>query len=159
MDRPGSQHLSEELPAMTRPRAVYSIDQILGTSTTSVDEGHLHQSKDGKSVRVLWLLQCSILPSAWSQQGNKVHMLWSVGSVMKPFSAPHEGSFVGYPYGCRSIFTTTLLLTRFASLWPHKSPIIVFASRYSCEAILQQVESVSSMNIGIITSIFSSIHF
>lgn len=48
MDRTGCQHHSEEVPASTRPRGVYSIDQILGTSRTPGEDGHLHQSKDGK---------------------------------------------------------------------------------------------------------------
>ncbi|KAJ9595917.1 hypothetical protein L9F63_012890, partial [Diploptera punctata] len=40
-----------ELPPATRPRAVYSIDQILGTSRASVDDNHLHQIKDALTTK------------------------------------------------------------------------------------------------------------
>ncbi|XP_069688244.1 retinal homeobox protein Rx1-like [Periplaneta americana] len=44
MDRPSH---SEDIPAATRPRGVYSIDQILGNARApAADDGHLHQTKD-----------------------------------------------------------------------------------------------------------------
>jgi hypothetical protein len=99
MDRPATQHHSEDLPAAARPRGVYSIDQILGTSTTPADEGHLHQSKDGKRVRTLWILRFIVTNTQNGRLDDEAEVMF--GSTWSMFV---DHIFVAaYPYTYKEI--------------------------------------------------------